>query len=63
MIDYQLKPCCNDCNYLELDYEQGTIATLDTQNSSFLKTRIFCEHQEICAKYNEIDYLRVLEVE
>ena len=55
MIDYQLKPCCNECNYLKLDYEQETI-DWNMCKPAFLETRIFCKHQAVCGKYNEVKY-------
>ena len=60
MIDYQLKPFCNECNYLKLCYEQETI-NWDMCVPVYLKTTIWCDHQEVCGKYNEVLYSNGLE--
>lgn len=55
MIDYQLKPCCNECNNLDLDYAQETIR-YDLVQNEYQATTIYCKHQIVCGKYNEVKY-------
>lgn len=56
MIDYQLKPCCNECNHVALSYEQATIESWNLCFREYQKTVIFCDHQIVCGKYNEVEY-------
>lgn len=53
MIDYRLRPCCNECNNLDLDYSQET---LEGFYFEYQNTVIFCKHQIVCGKYNEVEY-------
>ena len=60
MINYQLKPCCDECNYLKLDCTQETVCYWGGSSNVFLKTTITCEHQKVCGAYNEVTYTEVL---
>lgn len=52
MIDYQLKKCCNECSYLDFDYEQRRV-DWDMCHPDALETVIFCKHAGVCEKYNK----------
>jgi hypothetical protein len=45
VIDIYFKQCCQNCNNLDLDYEQ-------TSGLGELVTVIGCRHSCVCGKYN-----------
>lgn len=59
MIINKLKPCCNDCNLIDIQVstERDSVRTTDTGNDliSICDTAIWCGHYYVCKKYVECD--------
>lgn len=55
MIDYQLKHCCEDCTYSDIDCSTDRKVSYDGL-IRYSRTVILCHHQDVCGKYNEVAY-------
>ena len=57
MINNFLKPCCNDCE--SIDIKASTSRDVSRNTSGYLEricdTVIYCNHQYVCKKYIECE--------